>query len=69
MLTGDKHSSLIIVNDPLSETPCLVNQVYLMITHTKLSEYLYQMPTDEDRVGNKQSGERERERESSGLTE
>jgi hypothetical protein len=62
MLTGDKHSSLIIVNDPLSETAFLVNQVYLMIMHTKLSEYLYQMSTGEDRVGSKQSGERERER-------
>ncbi len=62
MLTGDKHPSLIIVNNPLSETPCLVNQVYLMITCTKLSAYLYQTATGKDRVGNKQSGERERKR-------
>jgi hypothetical protein len=45
------------VSDPLSETPCLVNQVYLMITHTKSSEYLYQMATGENRVGSKQSRE------------
>jgi hypothetical protein len=34
-----------------------------MITHTKLSEYLYQMATVENRVGIKQRRERERKRE------
>jgi hypothetical protein len=34
-----------------------------MITHTKSSEYLYQMATGVNIVGSKRSGERERERE------
>jgi hypothetical protein len=44
----------------LNETPCLVNQVYSMITNTKLMEYLYQIATGENRVGSKQNRERER---------
>ncbi len=52
-----------IVGDPLSKTLCLVNQVYSMITLIKLSEYLNQMATGEDRVGSKRSKERETERE------
>jgi hypothetical protein len=51
------------VSDPLNKTPCLVNQVYSIITHTKLSDYLYQMATGENRVGSKQSREKCRERE------
>jgi hypothetical protein len=39
----------------------LVNQVYLMIQSIKLSEYLCEIPTGENRVASKQ---REREKES-----
>jgi hypothetical protein len=39
-----------------------------MIMNTS-SEYLYQMATGENRVGSKQKGEREREKESIGFME
>jgi hypothetical protein len=51
-----------IVSYPLSETLCSVNQVYTMIAHTKLSEYLYKMATGENKMGSKWSRERERQR-------
>jgi hypothetical protein len=51
-----------------SETPCSFNQVFSVILSTKSPEHLYQMATSENRVGSKQRG-REREKESSGLTE
>jgi hypothetical protein len=54
-------ATLYIVCDPASETPFSFNQVYSMIKHTKLSEYLNQMAKGENRVGSKWSGERERE--------
>ncbi len=42
-------------------------QVYAKITHTKLSEYLYQMATGKNRVGSEPSGEREREQRINGV--
>ncbi len=52
----------------VSETQCLFNRVYSMILSTKLSEYLYQMATGENRVGCKQRGrEREREQQINGV--
>ncbi len=46
----------------VSETPCSFNHVYSMMLYTKLSGYLYQMVTGENRVGSKLTG-RERDRE------
>jgi len=43
---------------------CSFNQVYSMIPPIKLSEYLYEITSDENRVGSKWSGrEGERERD------
>ncbi len=44
--------------------PCLLSQVYLMISSIKLSGYLYEIVTGENRVGSERKrSERERERE------
>jgi hypothetical protein len=50
------------VNNPQVKQPCLSNQVYSMIPFIKLSEYLFEIPTNEESVGSQWRG-RERERE------
>ncbi len=62
------YQSESIVSDPKAKQLHLFNQVYSMILSIKLSEYLYEISTDENRVGSKRRM-RDREKESDGLAE
>jgi hypothetical protein len=56
------------VTNPQVNQLCSFKQVYSMILSIKLSEYLYEIATGENRVGSKWRG-REREKESDRLEE